>query len=365
MRATPEPVGIGIIGCGNISGAYLKAAAGFPILDIRGLADLRPDAAQAVAASTGLQARSVDELLRDERIEIIVNLTIPAAHVAVGMQALQAGKHVHSEKPLGLSVAEAAPLLEFAAARNLRVGCAPDTFLGGGQQTCRALVDAGAIGQPLAGTAFFMCPGHERWHPNPAFYYALGGGPMLDMGPYYITALVNLIGPVARVAGMTSRVRATRTITSQPLAGTVIPVEVATHVAGTLEFACGAVVNIATSFDTPKHRHSPIELYGSDASLAVPDPNIFGGPVEIARAGQDWQACDLSHGFADANYRSIGVADLAMSLRSGRPHRASGALAMHVLEVMEAFQRSQDSGQHISISSRPERPAAMPTDHLD
>ena len=188
---------------------------------------------------------------------------------------------------------------------------------------------------------------------------------MLDMGPYYITALVNLIGPVARVAGMTSRVRATRTITSQPLAGTVIPVEVATHVAGTLEFACGAVVNIATSFDTPRHRHGPIELYGSDASLAVPDPNIFGGPVDMARAGQDWQAMPLSHGFADANYRSLGVADMAQALRSGRPHRASGALAMHVLEVMEAFQRSQDSAQHIRISSRPERPAAMPTDHLD
>ncbi len=359
-----QAVGIGIIGCGNISGAYLKAAAGFPQLDIRGLADIRPEAAQAVAASHGLQARSIEALLRDDRIEIIVNLTIPAAHVAVGLQALSAGKHVHSEKPLGLSVAEAAPLLELAEARGLRVGCAPDTFLGGGQQTCRALVDAGQIGQPLAGTAFFMCPGHERWHPNPAFYYALGGGPMLDMGPYYLTALVNLIGPVARVAGMASRVRATRTISSQPLAGTVVPVEVATHVAGTLEFACGAVVNIATSFDTPKHRHWPIELYGSQASLAVPDPNIFGGPVEIAEAGQDWQAVPLSHAYGDANHRSLGVADLAQALRSGRPHRASGALAMHVLEVMEAFQRSSNSGQHISIHSRPERPAAMPANGL-
>src|SRR5215471_5802898 len=194
-------VGIGIIGCGNISDAYLGAATGFPILDIRGLADIRPEAATAAARRHGLRAQSVDALLRDDTVEIVVNLTIPAAHVAVGMQALAAGKHVHSEKPLGLTVKEASRLIDLAAQRNLRVGCAPDTFLGGGHQSCRALIDAGAMGGVIAGTAFFMCPGHERWHPNPAFYYQAGGGPMLDMGPYYITALVNLIGPVARVSG--------------------------------------------------------------------------------------------------------------------------------------------------------------------
>ena len=197
---------------------------------------------------------------------------------------------MHSEKPLGLNVADARRLIDAAARRGLRVGCAPDTFLGGGHQACRQLVDAGAIGRAVAGTAFFMCPGHERWHPAPAFYYAAGGGPMLDMGPYYITALVNLIGPVARVAGITSRVRAQRTITSEPLRGQTIAVEVATHVAGTLEFDNGAVVSIATSFDVPKHRHAPIELYGTEASLLVPDPNRFGGPVELARTGDDWQA---------------------------------------------------------------------------
>jgi predicted dehydrogenase len=294
-------------------------------------------------------------------IQIVVNLTIPAAHVEVGLRALAAGKHVHSEKPLGLTTAEARPLLHMAKERGLRVGCAPDTFLGGSHQTCRKLIDEGVIGRPLAGSAFFMCPGHERWHPNPAFYYAKGGGPMLDMGPYYITALVNLIGPVARVAGMTSRARAEREITSEPMKGTMIPVEVATHVAGTLEFASGAVVSIAMSFDVPRHRHRPIELYGTAGSLSVPDPNRFFGAIELATAAKDWTEQPTEHPYASGNYRIIGVADLAHAIRSGRPHRASGELAFHALEVMEAFQLSSERGTHVTIESRPERPAMLPT----
>jgi hypothetical protein len=357
-----ERVGIGIIGCGNISEAYLKAAAHFPILDIRGLADIRPEAAQARANQFGLEARSIDDLLADPSVEIVVNLTIPAAHVEVGLRAITAGKHVHSEKPLGTTSAQARTLLEEARRRGLRVGCAPDTFLGGSHQTCRKLVDEGAIGRPVAGSAFFMCPGHERWHPSPAFYYAEGGGPMLDMGPYYITALVNLIGPVARVMGTATRARAERIITSEPLKGTPIKVDVATHVAGIMEFVSGATVSIAMSFDVPKHRHSPIELYGTEASLIVPDPNRFGGTIEVAQPGQDWSERPTEHLYADGNYRIIGVADLAHALRSGRPHRASGDLAFHVLEVMEAFQISSDRGAHVTIESRPERPAMLPTD---
>ena len=355
-------VGIGIVGCGNISEAYLKAIAGFPLLDIRGVSDIRPEAAQAAAAQHGLQAQSVDALLRDDSVEIIVNLTLPAVHVEVGLQALSAGKHVHSEKPLGLSVAEASRLIDLAERRNLRVGCAPDTFMGGGHQTCRALIDDGRIGSVVAATAFFMCPGHERWHPNPAFYYQRGGGPMLDMGPYYITALVNLIGPVARVSGVASRSRSRRVITSEPRQGEWMDVEVATHVAGTLEFVSGAVVSIATSFDVPKHSNQPIELHGTHASLQVPDPNRFGGTIALAQPGQDWAELPLTHGYWDGNFRGIGVADLAHALRTGRPHRASGALAMHTLEVMEAFQLSSDSGRHVAIASRPPRPAPMPAD---
>jgi hypothetical protein len=269
------------------------------------------------------------------------------------------GKHVHSEKPLGIATAEARRLLDAAKARGVRVGCAPDTFLGGAHQTCRKLVDEGAIGRPVAGTAFFMCPGHERWHANPAFYYQPGGGPMLDMGPYYITALVNLLGPVKRVAGVATRARAERTITSAPLNGTKIAVEVMTHVAGALEFVSGATVSIAMSFDVPKHKHLPIELYGTEASLLVPDPNWFVGEIMLARTGADWEPAPTEHPYADGNYRIIGAADMAHAIRSGRPHRTSGDLAYHVLEVMEAFEISSKHGAHVTIESRPERPAAL------
>jgi predicted dehydrogenase len=356
-----ERVGIGIIGCGSISEAYLKAASTFPIVDIRGVADLRPEAAKARADAYGLRAIAVESLLADPSIEIVVNLTPPLAHVEVGLRAIDAGKHVYSEKPLGVRAGEARSLLERATAGGMRVGCAPDTFLGGAHQTCRKLVDEGAIGRPVAGTAFFLCPGHESWHPNPAFYYAPGGGPMLDMGPYYITELVNLLGPVEQVSGMTARPRDRRTITSQPLAGRTIEVEVATHVAGTLLFVSGAVVTIAMSFDVPQHRHAPIELYGTEATLLVPDPNRFGGAIEIGR-NKTWSERPIEHAYADGNYRIIGVADLAHAIRSGRAHRASGELAYHVLEVMEAFQISSERGMHVAIESRPRRPAMLPTD---
>jgi predicted dehydrogenase len=357
-----DRVGIGIIGCGNISAAYLKAARVFPLLDVRAVADMNQAAAEARGAEFGIPAVSVDALLADPAIEIVVNLTVPLAHVAVGLRAIAAGKHVHSEKPLGIDVAEARRLLDAAAAKGVRVGAAPDTFLGGAHQTCRRLIDEGAIGQPLAGTAFFMCPGHERWHPSPGFYYLRGGGPVLDMAPYYVTDLVNLLGPVARVAAITGRARPTRTITSQPLAGTTIPVEVATHAAATLEFVSGPIVTMVMSFDVPRHRHRPIELYGSEGSMAVPDPNWFGGQIEIGLAAGDWRPAITEHAYANGNFRIIGVADMAHAIRKNRPHRASGDLAFHVLEVMEAVQRSSDEGRHIAIDSRPERPAMLPAD---
>ncbi len=355
-----RPVGVGIIGCGNISPAYLRAAKKFPILDIVALADLNPAAAERRSAEFGVPARSIEALLADPAIEIVLNLTIPKAHVEVGLRAVAAGKHVHSEKPLGVNVAEAGKLIAAGEAKGVRIGCAPDTFLGGSHQTARKLIDEGAIGRPIGGTAFFMCPGHERWHPDPGFYYLRGGGPMLDMGPYYITDLVNLLGPVARVSGMATRLRGERVITSEPLKGTRIPVEVATHVTGTLEFVDGAVVSITMSFDVPRHKHAPIEIYGEKASLLVPDPNYFWGAIEIAGAGEDWRVLPTEHPYADFNYRSIGVADMAQAIRTNRPHRASGALAYHVLEVMEAFQRSSDTGAFVSIDSRPPRPAMLP-----
>lgn len=354
-----KKVGVGVIGCGVISGAYLKAAQGFPILDIRGLADLAPAAAEARAKEFGLKAVSVDALLADPGIEIVLNLTVPKAHVAVGLQVLEAGKHVYSEKPLGIAFKDGRKLMERAAKKKLRVGCAPDTFLGGAHQTCRRLIDAGKIGKPVGGTAYFMCPGHERWHPAPDFYYQAGGGPVLDMAPYYLTDLVNLLGPVARVAAMTSIPKKERTITSQPRHGQKIPVQVATHAAGILEFVSGALVQVGMSFDVPAHRHLPIEIYGTEGSLAVPDPNWFGGEIEFAAAKDKWVKLKTELPYADANYRSIGLADMAHAIRANRPHRASGALALHVLEVMEAFDRSAKAGKAVAIATRPERPAPL------
>ena len=340
-----KPVCVGVIGCGNISAAYLKAAKTFPILDIVALSDMNPAAAEARGAEFGVPARLVDEVLADPAVEVVLNLTVPKAHVEVGLRAIAAGKHVHSEKPLGVSVAEARKLVAAADAKGLRLGSAPDTFLGGSHQTARQCVDDGMIGRPVGGTAFFMCPGHERWHPNPGFYYLGGGGPMLDMGPYYITDLVNLLGPVASVSGVATRTRDERLVTSEPLKGTRVPVEVATHVTGTLLFASGAAVAITMSFDVARHRHVPIELYGEKGSLIVPDPNFFGGKVEIATADEDWREIPVNRAYADGNYRILGLADMAQAIRTGRPHRASGALAFHVLEVMEAFQTSSDDGR--------------------
>ena len=354
-----DRVGIGVIGCGVISGAYLTAPKGFPILEIRGLADMNPAAAEARAKEFGLKAMRIDALLADPGVEIVLNLTIPKAHVAVGLQALAAGKHVYSEKPLGVAFKDGKRLIDLAAKKKLRVGSAPDTFLGGAHQTCRRLIDSGKIGTPVGGTAFFMCPGHERWHPAPDFYYQKGGGPVLDMAPYYVTDLVNLLGPVTRVQAMTSMPRKTRTITSQPRSGEAIPVEVPTHAAGTLEFVSGALVQMSMSFDVPAHRHLPIEIYGSKGTLIVPDPNRFGGAIEYAAERDKWIPLKTELPYADGNFRSIGLADMAHALRSNRPHRASGALALHVLEVMEVFDRSAKSGKAIAITTRPERPAPL------
>ncbi len=360
-----ETVGIGIIGCGNISGAYLKAMAAFPILDIRGVADLDRSLAEAKAAEFDVAAKSVDALLADPKVEIIVNLTVPKAHVTVGLQALDAGKHTYSEKPLGINFAEGKKLAEAARSKNLRIGAAPDTFLGGGHQTARALIDKGVIGQSVGGTAVFMCPGHERWHPNPAFYYEVGGGPMLDMGPYYITDLVNLFGPVAKVAGFAVAPRSERVITSEPRNGERIPVQVPTHVAGIMAFANGAVVQISMSFDVAGHKHVPIEIYGTEGTLIVPDPNNFGGEVQLLKKGGNFEPQEATAPYADGNYRSLGVADLAHAIRSNRPHRADGSLALHVLEVMEAFHTASENGSVVTITTKTERPAPLSDSLID
>jgi predicted dehydrogenase len=355
---SPLPVGVGVIGCGVISGAYLTAARLFPQIEIVALADRDPAAAAARGAEFGLPAVSVDALLADPRVEIVLNLTIPVAHVPVGLAAIAAGKHVYAEKPLAVSLDEGRRLVEAAAAAGLKLGSAPDTFFGGSHQTARALVDAGRIGRVFAGTAFLMLAGHERWHPNPDFYYTrAGGGPVMDMAPYYLTDLVQLLGPVAEVTARGTVCRQRRTIAKGPRAGQSVPVDCVTHVAGTLVFEHGAIVQLAMSFEVWGHRHTPIELYGSEGSMLVPDPNRFDGEVQCLAANGEWQAMPTTHGYADGNYRILGLVDMAAALREDRPHRASGALALHVLEVMTGLIEAAGSGRTVTILSRCERPA--------
>jgi predicted dehydrogenase len=370
---TTRRLGVGFIGTGNISSAYLRAItghetmAGFPVLDIKGLADMRPEVSQARAAEFGLKSMSIDEMLASADIQLIVNLTIPRAHVDVGLKALAAGKHVYSEKPLGITYAEGRKLLDAANKAGLRIGSAPDTFLGGSHQQARAVVDSGALGQLVGGTGFFQCPGHEAWHPDPAFYYDIGGGPVLDMGPYYITDLVNLLGPVARVSAMGSRLRTQRTVLSEPRKGQVMDVHVDTHATASLGFANGAIVQVGFSFDVPAHKHVPLELYGTEASLIVPDPNFFGGDVEIRKRGRDevWTKVPVTQPYADGNYRSLGVADMAQGILDNRPHRANGDLALHVLEVMEAFATASAEGRTVDIKTPVVRPEPLATSLRD
>jgi predicted dehydrogenase len=352
---------IGIVGCGNISGIYFKAGKTFEILDIVACADLDMGRAKAKAEEHGIaRACTVEELLADPEIEIVVNLTIPKAHHEVCLAALKAGKNVHVEKPLSITREQGQELLETGRANGLRVGAAPDTFLGGGLQTCRKLIDDGWIGEPVAATAFMLCHGHESWHPDPEFYYKVGGGPMFDMGPYYLTALISLLGPIRRVTGSTRATFPERTITSQPKFGTKVTVDTPTHIAGVMDFASGAIGTLVTSFDVWSANVPLIEIYGTEGSLSVPDPNGFGGPVRVRRMGaKEWSDVPLTHGFAD-NSRGIGVADMAYAIRSGRAHRANGDLAYHVLEAMHGFHDASDQGKHYPMQSTCKRPAPLP-----
>jgi len=299
-------------------------------------------------------------LLEHPDVDVVLNLTVPVAHAGVTSAALQAGKHAYSEKPLAVDYADGRGLVDLAGRQGLRLGCAPDTFLGAGLQTCRALLDAGAIGTPLAANAFFHSSGPESWHPNPQFFYQRGAGPLFDVGVYYLTALVALLGPVTRITGSARISRAGREITSQPLAGTWMDVEVPTHVASVMEHASGPVSTLVSSFDIQATRYRFIEIYGTEATLSVPDPNTFGGPAQIRHNGDvDWTDMPLTHANAAQN-RGIGLADMVRAERSRRPHRASGDLALHVLELMEKTIVSSDTGHHQMVESHCERPAPLP-----
>jgi predicted dehydrogenase len=368
-------VGIGIIGAGVISDIYLKNLTGvMPNTRVVGVADLLVERAQERAGKYGVGAFSVDELLAHPEIDIVVNLTIPKAHAPVAQQVVDAGKSVYNEKPLTLNRDEAATLLATAKEKGVLVGCAPDTFLGGGLQTARKLIDEGIIGEPIAATASMITRGHERWHPDPFFYYQPGAGPMLDMGPYYVTALVSLLGPVRRVASSARRSFAERTITSKPKYGEKIPVNVDTHIVATLDFGSNAIATIQTTFDLYDTDHARLIVYGSEGTLRLPDPNTFGGPLQLlkgdakpsehpgevlAGAKPEWVDVPLTHGYIE-NSRGLGVSDMARALLEGGTPRASGDLANHVLDVMYATIESSAADKHIHLTTTTERPEPMP-----
>lgn len=356
-----EVTRIGIIGCGNISDIYLQNFGKANHLEVSAVADLDLSKAQAKAEAYRVQAMSVEDLLAQPAIDLLLNLTVPKAHYSVNRAALEAGKSVYCEKPLALNREEGRSLLGLAHSKGLWLGCAPDTFLGAGLQTCRQALDQGLIGEPVGATAFMMSRGPEGWHPSPAFFYEVGGGPLLDMGPYYLTAFIFLLGPIKQLSGSARISFPERLITSQPLSGTRVKVETPTHITGLLEFASGAQGSLITSFDVTASQLPRIELYGSEGTLMVPDPNTFGGPIYVrGKADSEWRELPLSYPYA-ANSRGIGVADMARAIKAGaRYHRASGELAAHVLDAMQSILEAAQAHRWQSLTTSCQRPQPLP-----
>ncbi|PSR22439.1 MAG: oxidoreductase [Sulfobacillus acidophilus] len=347
---------VGIIGAGVISGRYIQNLKSVPFIEKLFIADQDASRAKNKGTEFDIPSVAVQTLLDDPCVDLIVNLTPPKAHADVSRMIIEAGKHVYSEKPLAVTRDAGEDILTRAETHRVRVGCAPDTFLGGGLQTCRKLIDDGWVGTATAGVAFMMGHGHESWHPDPAFFYEEGGGPLFDMGPYYLTALVALLGPIRRVSGAARASFAERIITSAPRRGEIITVKTPTHVAATVEFVQGPIVTLVTSFDVWPTSLPSIEIYGSEGTLSVPDPNDFGGPVRIRRGREsEWHDMPILYGFTD-DCRGLGVADMAYGIMHNLPHRAHGQLAYHVLEAMDGILQAASSGRHYDMKSRITRP---------
>lgn len=367
--------GVGILGCGNISAAYFKLIPLFKNLKAIACADINPAAAEARAKEFGVRAETVDALLADPDVDVIVNLTIPEAHFAMSKRALEAGKHVYSEKPFVLSVEEGEELRRIAALRNLRVGSAPDTFLGGAHQFARKLIDDGAIGKVMSGTAHVLGAGMEAWHPNPDFFFRPGGGPILDMGPYYVTNLVNLVGPVKRVMAMANMARSERVIGNGPRNGEAVRVTTPTNIHAILEFENGAQIALMGSWDVIANKHTNMELYGVDGALHVPDPNFFGGSLEMAkRGGKGFEPVELwdhpltqakfqtQDGRMLANYRAAGLSDMMAAFEERREHRCSLDRALHVVDVLLSILKSAEEKRSVEISTKCTQPAPFGKD---
>ncbi len=380
--------GIGIVGIGDISDVYIRNLQRYAdIVELVACAGRDLDKAQQKAAEHGIPRAhaTAADLIADAGVDIVLDLTVPSAHTSVNLAALRAGKHVYSEKPLAATFGESLELVETAAAASVRIGCAPDTFMGGRLQTCRRLIDDGTLGEIVGASAFVVSHGHEWHHPNPAFFYQPGGGPLLDIGPYYVTALLSLLGPVQTVAAMARRTFPERTIQTRPRLGATIPVEVDTHVTGTLRFASGALATLITSFDVWDSELPRLEIYGTRGTICIDDidpldgPNLFGGRVLFRDAEHarwrgmprpyplgEWTEVPIEHPFTSVshqnNSRGIGLVDMAYALRDGRPERASGRMALHAMEVMEGMLASAAGDRFVAMTTTFERPAPMPVD---
>ena len=363
-------LGVGIIGCGNISTTYFSLSPLFKGLKVLACADINMDAARLRAEEYKVKAQTIDELLANDELDVIVNLTIPDAHFPVSKRILEAGKHVYSEKPLVLTLEQGEELRRIAKEKGLAVGCAPDTFLGGAHQLARKFIDDGGVGRITSGTCHVMSPGMEMWHPNPDFFFLPGGGPILDLGPYYIANLINLIGPVKRVGAMTSMASETRIITSQPRNGETIPVKTPTTIQALLEFVSGATITLTASWDVWSHRHANMELYGTEGSLYVPDPNFFGGTVEASGRDKDIKPLEnWAHPFgianqespsgSRANYRTAGLADMAASLIDVRDARCSLDRTLHGVDVMTSILKSGAENRFVDLTTTCTQPAAL------
>ncbi|WP_137157372.1 Gfo/Idh/MocA family oxidoreductase [Rhizobium sp. FKL33] len=365
--------GVGVIGCGNISEAYFRLIPMFKNLKVVACADLHMAAAEAKAEQFGILAQDVDALLANPDVDVVVNLTIPEAHYPVSKKALEAGKHVYSEKPFVLTIEQGEDLRRIANEKGLRVGSAPDTYLGGSHQYARNLIDSGKLGKIMSGTCHVLGPGMEMWHPNPDFFFQPGGGPILDMGPYYVNNLVNLIGPVKRVVALANKAKEERTITNGPRNGEKVPVIVATNIHAVLEFTSGAQVALMASWDVWAHRHQNMELYGTDGAIFVPDPNFFGGKVEVAGTDREPQEVEVwdhpmtakNYDFSwgtQANYRGVGLSDMMASLETGGDYRCSLDRSLHTIDVLTSILKSAEEGKAVDIRTTCTQPAAFGID---
>ena len=374
---------VGVVGCGAISDIYISNGLKFKGYDIVSCADIIPERAEEKAALYGIpRACSYEEMLQDKTVDIVLNLTVHAAHYPVSIAALHAGKHIYNEKPLAATFAEGAKIMRLAEAKGLYVGCAPDTILGGRIQTMRKLIDDGKIGFPIGAVAYMVCHGHECWHPNPFFVYEdKGGGPIYDMGPYYLTALAYLLGPVRRLSGMVSKPFKERIITSPRLRGQLIPVEIPTHINAMLEYENGTIANVIFSYDVWDSHLPRIEIYGSEGTVSICEadplagPDVFGGqalyrhmedsdwlgpPETIPRKeASEWEAIEPSFPYTE-NSRGLGLAEMVWAIQEGVPNRASGEIALHVLEIAHGAHESARTGSYYDMTTSFERPELLP-----